>query len=98
MLRQCWNRRAGRLDLPLPLANPSAARTDKFLDLPRAAALCKHMRTSLATNAKPRPSALARAASTAAFNDRKLVWNAIESMMSSMRFDDWLIARIVFTT
>jgi hypothetical protein len=37
-------------------------------------------RTSSATTAKPLPASPARAASTAAFKARRLVWNAISSM------------------
>ncbi len=42
------------------------------------------VRTSLATTAKPRPCSPARAASTAAFSARMLVWNAMPSMMPTM--------------
>ena len=41
---------------------------------------CASERTSLATTANPRPCSPARAASTAAFNARILVWNAMPSM------------------
>jgi hypothetical protein len=46
------------------------------------------VRTSPATTAKPRPCSPARAASTAAFSARMLVWKAIESIrlvISAMR-------------
>ena len=59
------------------------------------------LRTSAATTAKPRPCSPARAASTAAFRARMLVWNAMPSitlMMSTIFFDDSLIAPIVPTT
>ena len=49
------------------------------------------LRTSAATTAKPRPCSPARAASTAAFSARMLVWNAMPSitlMMSAIFFDD----------
>ena len=49
---------------------------------------CARLRTSSATTAKPRPEAPARAASTAAFNARILVWKAMASMtpvMSAIR-------------
>ncbi len=45
---------------------------------------CARLRTSLATTAKPRPCSPARAASTAAFSARMLVWNAMPSMMPMM--------------
>src|ERR1035438_9003399 len=41
---------------------------------------CDRFRTSSATTAKPIPASPARAASTAAFNARILVWNAISSI------------------
>ena len=51
----------------------------------RAASLLRRasVRTSAATTAKPRPASPARAASTAAFNARRFVWNA-SSLMSRM--------------
>ncbi len=58
-------------------------------------------RTSPATTAKPRPCSPARAASTAAFSARILVWNAMPSMtpmMSAMRAEDSLIAPMVSTS
>ena len=42
------------------------------------------LRTSLATTAKPRPCSPARAASTAALSDSRLVWNAISSISPTM--------------
>jgi hypothetical protein len=42
------------------------------------------LRTSLATTAKPRPCSPARAASTAAFSARMLVWKAMPSMVPMM--------------
>ena len=41
---------------------------------------CARLRTSAATTAKPRPCSPARAASTAAFSARMLVWKAIASI------------------
>ncbi len=58
-------------------------------------------RTSLATTANPRPCSPARAASTAAFNARMLVWNAMPSiteMISAMRCDEASICSMVCTT
>ncbi len=45
-----------------------------------AALRCASVRTSLATTAKPRPCSPARAASTAAFSARILVWKAMPSI------------------
>ncbi|CAJ2759683.1 Uncharacterised protein [Burkholderia pseudomallei] len=62
---------------------------------------CARLRTSPATTAKPRPSSPARAASTAAFSARMLVWNAIPSMivmMSAIFAELWLMSPIVPTT
>ncbi|EDT37231.1 hypothetical protein BamMEX5DRAFT_6990 [Burkholderia ambifaria MEX-5] len=62
---------------------------------------CARLRTSPATTAKPRPSSPARAASTAAFSARMLVWNAIPSMiamMSAIFAELSLISPIVPTT
>ena len=59
------------------------------------------LRTSAATTAKPRPCSPARAASTAAFSARILVWNAMPSitaMMSTMRRDEALMASMLSTT
>jgi hypothetical protein len=42
---------------------------------------CARLRTSVATTAKPRPCSPARAASTAAFSARMLVWKAMPSMV-----------------
>jgi hypothetical protein len=58
-------------------------------------------RTSEATTAKPRPCSPARAASTAAFRARMLVWKAMPSMtpmISLMRRDDSLITCMVRVT
>ncbi len=55
---------------------------------------CASVRTSSATTAKPMPAAPARAASTAAFSARMLVWNAISSIVLMMRatllLDSWI--------
>ena len=59
------------------------------------------LRTSLATTAKPRPCSPARAASTAAFSARMLVWNAMPSitlMMSTILREDWSMEPMVPTT
>ena len=56
--------------------------------LGRLGAALRQVRTSPATTAKPRPCSPARAASTAAFSARMLVWKAMPSMtpmMSAMR-------------
>ena len=62
---------------------------------------CASVRTSPATTAKPRPCSPARAASTAAFSARMLVWKAMPSMvpmMSLMRADELRMPSIVSTT
>ena len=54
-------------------------------------------RTSSATTAKPLPATPARAASTAAFKARILVWKAISSMVLMIfpiSLEDWLILYI----
>ncbi len=59
------------------------------------------VRTSPATTAKPRPCSPARAASTAAFRARMLVWKAMPSitlMMSLMRWLLWVMSFMVCTT
>ncbi|OFA03115.1 hypothetical protein DUPY_19540 [Duganella phyllosphaerae] len=59
------------------------------------------LRTSLATTAKPRPCSPARAASTAAFSARILVWKAMPSirpMMSTILRDEVLISSMVAIT
>ena len=58
---------------------------------------CARLRTSSATTANPIPASPARAASTAAFNARMLVWNAISSialMVFATLLPDSLIAAI----
>src|SRR5471032_3329960 len=72
-----------------------------LISLAAAAERCARLRTSVATTAKPRPCSPARAASTAAFNARILVWKAMPSMteiMSTMRLDELLMAPMVSTT
>ena len=55
-----------------------------LMSLAAAAERWARLRTSLATTAKPRPCSPARAASTAAFSARMLVWKAIESIRPMM--------------
>ena len=50
------------------------------VSLAACAQRCARLRTSSATTAKPMPASPARAASTAAFSARILVWKAISSM------------------
>ncbi len=62
---------------------------------------CARLRTSDATTAKPRPCSPARAASTAAFSARILVWKAMPSitpMMSTIFFAESLIDPMVSIT
>ncbi len=57
-------------------------------------------RTSEATTAKPRPASPARAASTPAFNARRLVWKAISSitpMMAPIWLEDCSMAVMAAT-
>ncbi|MNY41504.1 hypothetical protein D3C86_1763240 [compost metagenome] len=59
------------------------------------------LRTSPATTANPRPCSPARAASTAAFSARMLVWKAMPSitlMISAIFFELPAISCMVFTT
>ncbi len=58
------------------------------------AARCARLRTSSATTAKPAPASPARAASTAAFSARMLVWNAISSIVLMMRETRLLASRM----
>ena len=51
---------------------------------------CARFRTSSATTANPMPASPARAASTAAFNARMLVWNAISSIVLMILPTRWL--------
>ncbi len=62
---------------------------------------CANVRTSEATTAKPRPCSPARAASTAAFKAKILVWKAMPSMtemISAIFFDDTSMPDMVVTT
>ena len=62
---------------------------------------CARLRTSEATTAKPRPCSPARAASTAAFSARMLVWKAMPSitlMISTILWEERVIDPIVSTT
>src|SRR5476649_1505110 len=61
-----------------------------LISLADCALRCARLRTSPATTAKPRPCSPARAASTAAFSARILVWKAIPSItviMSAIRLE-----------
>src|SRR3989344_3371256 len=86
--------------------DPSSTRsTDEpirpLISLAASALRCARLRTSLATTAKPRPCSPARAASTAAFNARMLVWKAMESMtpvMSAILRELVVIWSMVVTT
>ena len=72
-----------------------------LISLAASALRCARCRTSLATTAKPRPCSPARAASTAAFSARMLVWKAMPSitpMISAMRLLESEMARMVVTT
>jgi hypothetical protein len=55
-----------------------------LISLAACALRCARLRTSPATTAKPRPCSPARAASTAAFSARMLVWNAMPSITPMM--------------
>jgi hypothetical protein len=55
-----------------------------LISLAASALRCARLRTSLATTAKPRPCSPARAASTAAFSARMLVWKAMPSITPMM--------------
>jgi hypothetical protein len=72
-----------------------------LISLAAAALRCASVRTSAATTAKPRPWSPARAASTAAFSARMLVWKAIPSitpMISEIFAEDAEIPFMVRTT
>src|SRR5436309_13074431 len=72
-----------------------------LISLAASALRCARLRTSPATTAKPRSCSPARAASTAAFSARMLVWNAMPSitpMMSAIWRDASLMPFIVCTT
>ncbi len=71
--------------MPVPAAISALESLMSFLISFAADAECwARLRTSAATTAKPRPSAPARAASTAAFSARILVWKAMLSIMPVM--------------
>ena len=86
----------------LPSSTFSTESLIRFLISPAAAAArCAKLRTSVATTAKPRPCSPALAASTAAFNARILVWNAmlsITEIISTILREDSLMPSIVLTT
>src|SRR3989344_5642794 len=72
-----------------------------LISLAASALRCARLRTSAATTAKPRPCSPARAASTAAFSARMLVWNAMPSitpMMSAIFWLLWWMSCMVLTT
>ncbi|MNL06813.1 hypothetical protein D3C87_1274610 [compost metagenome] len=72
-----------------------------LISLAAVAERCARLRTSPATTAKPRPCSPARAASTAAFSARMLVWKAMPSitpMMSTTLPEAALISPMVPTT
>ncbi|CPL17418.1 Uncharacterised protein [Bordetella pertussis] len=68
---------------PVPtLSTESSINT--LISLAAWALRCASERTSPATTAKPLPCSPARAASTAAFSARMLVWNAIPSITDTI--------------
>ncbi len=72
-----------------------------LISLAAPAERCANVRTSEATTAKPRPCSPARAASTAAFKARMLVWKAMPSMtlmMSAIFLDEASMPDMVATT
>ena len=80
---------------------PTLASISTLISLAACALRCARLRTSAATTAKPRPCSPARAASTAAFSARMLVWKAMPSMtpmMSPIFWLLWLISFMVVTT
>mmetsp|Transcript_16667 Transcript_16667/g.31257 ORF Transcript_16667/g.31257 Transcript_16667/m.31257 type:complete len:244 (+) Transcript_16667:659-1390(+) len=86
-------------------APPSIRRTlepmSPVISFADAALRCARPWTSLATAVNPRPCSPARAASTAAFSARMLVWKAMPSitpMMSPIFFELALISSMVSTT
>mmetsp|Transcript_5840 Transcript_5840/g.22860 ORF Transcript_5840/g.22860 Transcript_5840/m.22860 type:complete len:257 (+) Transcript_5840:1117-1887(+) len=73
----------------------------RLISLAASALRPARLRTSPATTAKPRPCSPARAASTAAFSARMLVWKAMPSMvpmMSAICFELWLMSPMVAMT
>ena len=85
---------------PLPMrATESSMRC--LISLAAPAERWARVRTSEATTAKPRPCSPARAASTAAFKARMLVWNAMPSMtlmISAIFLDEASMSAMVLTT
>ena len=80
---------------------PTESSMSCLISLAAAAERWARVRTSEATTAKPRPWSPARAASTAAFSARMLVWKAMESMtpmMSTILREASLMADMVCTT
>src|SRR5476649_1398818 len=83
------------------LTLPTEASISCLMSLAALALRWARLRTSPATTAKPRPCSPARAASTAAFKARMLVWKAMPSirpMMSTIRRDEPLMSSIVAIT
>ncbi|MNV39265.1 hypothetical protein D3C71_1308380 [compost metagenome] len=83
------------------LTLPTESSIRPLISLAAAAERWARVRTSLATTAKPRPCSPARAASTAAFSARMLVWKAMPSMtemISAIFLDEVWIALMVVTT
>ena len=80
---------------------PTLASIRPLISLAASALRCARVRTSPATTAKPRPCSPARAASTAAFSARMLVWKAMPSitpMMSPILRLEALIWSMLCTT
>src|SRR5471032_1058180 len=83
------------------LTLPTEASISCLMSLAALALRWARLRTSPATTAKPRPCSPARAASTAAFSARMLVWKAIPSirpMMSTILREEALISSMVAMT
>ncbi len=83
------------------LTLPTESSIRPLISFAAAAERWARVRTSLATTAKPRPCSPARAASTAAFSARMLVWKAMPSMtemISAIFFDEASMADMVVTT
>ena len=79
----------------------TAERISDSISLAASVVRCDSVRTSAATTAKPRPCSPARAASTAAFNARMLVWNAmplITEVISPILRELSLMALMVWIT
>ena len=68
----------------------------RLISLAASALRPARLRTSLATTAKPRPCSPARAASTAAFRARMLVWKAMPSITLMMSAILWLLSSMPF--